>query len=372
MSLIKTSDASPRRLLAVMKRVIGHIETFGKAQVQNASQTRMLALNATIEAARAGQAGMGFAVVANEVKNLATTASTNQAAFQNSVQANIQLGMTMVEALVQQVEGERLSGIALMCVQLITRNLYERTCDVRFWARDGALWTALDQPTPERIGNAVTVLENLNSVYTVYENLMMTDRDGIVVAVSNPRHGGLIGTSVASTGWFRGAMATATADDYVSDPVKPDPVHGGHSVAMYGADIRRNGAQTGDILGVLGIAFDWEKQGTSIVKDEAGFEAEEWGRTRVLLLDADKRVIASSDGHDLWQPFALETRGNRGDHVGSNNQVVAYARTIGYETFDGHGWYGVVIQTPESESSISVALDSLSSMAQAGGGLAAR
>ncbi|MBE9607548.1 methyl-accepting chemotaxis protein [Acetobacteraceae bacterium H6797] len=344
--------ATPENVLSLVDQAAGVAGAKSKAIRAITAQTRILALNATIEAARAGDAGKGFSVVADEVKAVSAEVGRLSGEMERELNGAFDTLRELGRRMAAELRGERLVDLARNAIEIMDRNLYERSCDVRWWATDSAMVEALSVATPEAHAHAGRRLGVILSAYTVYLDLWLCDAQGRVVATGRPeRFPQAMGQDCSREPWFIAALQSRSGDDYAVGDVSPCPALGQAPVATYAAAVRKGAESDGRPLGVLGIHFDWAPQARAVVEG-VRLSANDAARSRVLLVDARHRVLAASDGKGLLtETLALQTGGKAaGTHQDGEGLLTAFHRTPGYETYAGLGWYGVILQRPLTNS----------------------
>jgi len=124
-------------------------------------QTNLLALNAAIEAARAGEAGRGFAVVADEVRRLAEhsrSATKDIAALIKAIQAETSEAVVVMEEGTKEVEvGAKLAdqaGKALEAISTVVRQSAELVQEISLASKQQVRGT-------EGVANAMQIISNI-------------------------------------------------------------------------------------------------------------------------------------------------------------------------------------------------------------------
>jgi hypothetical protein len=145
-----TEAADDADISALINRLTAEVNQIAvdktKSIQQITNQMKMLALNALIESSRAGAHGAGFAVVAQEVRGVGQQVETIARELETQLTKRPGDLVSSIERMSQRSRGERMVDMSLNAIELIDRNLYERTCDVRWWATDSSFRRARRLP----------------------------------------------------------------------------------------------------------------------------------------------------------------------------------------------------------------------------------
>jgi chemotaxis signal transduction protein len=199
---------------------------------------------------------------------------------------------TVVSAILQDCE-----FVASLAIDIMDRNLYERSDDCRWWALTTAFREILaagpvDTDGAERIA---AILRYINGLYTVYTNLLVFDANGLLVAVSNEEATRRVGKPVGEE-WVRRTLGLKDSQSYAVSSFDPTDLYNGAHTYIYAAGIRAPN-DDGKVVGGIGIVFDSTPQfeamlSDSLPRDEKGAVPE--GCFGVFA-DRKRRVIASTD-----------------------------------------------------------------------------
>ena len=311
----------------------------------------VLSINAKIEAARAGAGGKGFVVVADNIRRLVSRTDGIVAQMTTKVSDLVRELSILSGRLGLEVRGQYFAQAAFNAIDIVDRNLYERSCDVRWWAADPPLAAALADPSPENKKTASHRLSQILDSYTVYFDLVVVNADGSVVANGRPRLYSSADKQVRNLPWFRSALALSSQDEFAFQTAHQSELVKNETVLAYSCPIV---SPDGPVTGVLGILFRWLELGTVAVKHavssiERTGMAE--GDIEAALVTPDAEIIASTNedsvGSSLDQSTMLMIQGHDMRHgfveTSDGRYLVGAAQAPGYEGYST-GWYGLVRQ----------------------------
>ncbi len=186
---------------------------------------------------------------------------------------------------------------AALAIEIMDRNLYERANDCRWWAMTRLFREELSKSgksDAEQRRRLTDVLKKINSLYTVYSNLILFDQSGRVVAVSNPAYNDWIGKPL-NEGWVRPTLGLGDTQSYSTSGFAASELYAGEETYIFTAAVREPDGN--DPVGGIAIVFDSAPQFQAMLKDALPRQAD--GSlvpgTFAVFAARDGRVISSTD-----------------------------------------------------------------------------
>jgi len=244
-----------------------------------------------------------------------------------------QLGREALKKSLQEMGSK-----AQVAINILVRNLFERTADIGFLSSDEDIRAFLrDPPGEAERADALAALRHRFGAYlrkySVYSDIVVLDRDGNILA----RFDETAPNTASADPLIRATIETTAG--YVESFAASDLIADRKRALIYSFRVTDNG---GPALGVLCLCFRFENEAELIFSNLVG--TDDW--TVVTILDQDGNVIASSD------PFHIPIGAKLSPVLDAEYRIVRFGpaeylatsrAAQPYQGYAGPGWYGHVM-----------------------------
>lgn len=342
----------PQRIMALFNMLGEHVGSYGATNDVIVRQINLLALNASIEAARSGEAGNGFAVVAQEIKALANQARGASEAFAAGVMQRIATGGDVAAELVEEIETGGLLALAKTVGLVTGRAIHSRSTGIRMLATDAQILAATKDPVPANIQAAQQRLMAQAELLPYTRNVFLAGSDGSILAAAD-LGSNRWGDNLRDWPCFEGAMNSRSAQQWFPSQISELPWEPGRASLFIAVGVRPF-LSTEASCGAVILEFDWTSHVTYIIQGALG-DSREADRTRITIVDNSRRIVASS-----WNaPLGKQLPVNLDRKIAVERQegrVVAHARAVPMDEHDKLGITCIIEQQSRSLAEIEAAV----------------
>lgn len=245
----------------------------------------------------------------------------------------------IVESLKKQIR--EMTSRAQVAIDILIRNLFERTADVGFLATDEDIRKFLlsEENDDKRKQFMNQRLLEYVKKYSVYDEIVLLDRNLKVKAHLDPSN----------------PIADLTIDEPILQQAlrsqEPFLEYFGRSrlqpersqALIYVCKITESASSQSQTIGVLALCFRFTNEMEGIFRgltnpDQASV---------ISILNSERQVIASSDTFHLPLGAQMETSSNEEYHILNFRGIeylVTSCATTGYQGYFGQGWHGQVME----------------------------
>ena len=232
---------------------------------------------------------------------------------------------------------EDLGSRAQVSIDILIRNLFERTADIGFLATDSDLCAFVEAAGAGQVSDRQRILARFREYvakYSVYSDILLLDRHGNVLCQLDGAHP----VECSDDPLVREALSSDAA--YVESYGPTDLQPGAGPALIYAWRVSPPGG--GQAAGVLCLVFRFANECERIFHNLRS--GDDW--SVITLLDTDGRVMASSDPWQVPVGAPMEACDDSPCRIirfAGREYLAATRGTRGYQGYFGPGWRGHVM-----------------------------